>query len=513
MKALAGVLLVVAHVALFAVALDRCTRADLAVTVRGPNASPVLALDGELPPDLDVAITDVPGPGLARRTWSTHYRGGFVRSVGAAQLVGPFQDPAARACTGRVVVAQRFLDAIAGELTALVTEQLRGESIWPAGDFRRVTGTKLAWARLEWHPWDRGFVGEAPHGYVRAELALELDRVSIPVVIALVPSVATTELAFRVATRAELDFDNRVAQWLSDKLGGNAFATSIAQGQVDGLLVSALAPPPPFELEGGQTLTFGFCGEPPEIVEGKYGALPFAVELGRVPADPAILPPRLGPAPRLPIADGATLAIDLDLDALNALLYELWRGGFLDRELLRAGLHDRFNTDPLVTELLSIRLSPLRLALPPVVSAIAETGTHRLHLAADGRATIADGEARTVGRVWGGLDFTFGAGIEPVGVDLSALELSCERAPSTLVPCYADLVAAMRDRTRDFHGALTQTFATLLSEIFVERRLSDSALPAELVIQRAVPRLTTSGRNGSLHLDLEATLHSTREPR
>ena len=48
MKAIAGVLLVAAHVALFAVALDRCARADLAVTVRGPNASPVLALDGDV---------------------------------------------------------------------------------------------------------------------------------------------------------------------------------------------------------------------------------------------------------------------------------------------------------------------------------------------------------------------------------------------------------------------------------------------------------------------------------
>ena len=66
------------------------------------------------------------------------------------------------------------------------------------------------------------------------------------------------------------------------------------------------------------------------------------------------------------------VALD-DEDALNALLYELWRSGYLDRRLAGAGLDRRFNDDPLVTELLSIRISPPRLALPPVIAAISHS--------------------------------------------------------------------------------------------------------------------------------------------
>jgi hypothetical protein len=230
--------------------------------------------------------------------------------------------------------------------------------------------------------------------------------------------------------------------------------------------------------------------------------LPFGVMIGRVAADPSVLPPRRGPAPKRPIAPNAPLAIDLDLDALNALLYELWRTGYLDERLAGAGLDARFNNDPIVTEFLSVRISAPRLALPPVLSA--KGGG--LRLAADARVGIADGAQHTVGRVWGGIDFQLGGQVEPVSADLGALELSCERTPTRLVPCYADLVSAIRDRGADFHGELTQTFATLLSDIFVEQRLSDSALPVELVIKSAAPSVITDAGNASLHLDLDAEL-------
>ena len=515
MKSLAGLVVVAAHAIVFVALAGRCAGTELTVDVRSPNASPELAIDGIVPAALAArATTDLddgspPGPGLHRKRWSVRYRGGFERSVGAAQLVGPFQDPAARTCTGRVVVGQRLLDdgaagpgTIAGELVKVLTAELTGESVFPAGDFRRIAKLSLRWARIEWHPYDRGLVGEAPHGYVRAAFEVVMDRVSVPVTVALIPSPATTELAFRVVARAELAFDNRVAQWISDKLGGNAFATKLARGQIDGLLVSALAPPPPFELPGGQQLRFTYCSEPPEIFEGVSGALPFAVDLGRVAADPSVLPPRRGPTPRLALAPGHALAIDLDLDALNALLYELWRGGFLDRELAAAGLDRRFNTDPIVTEFLSLRISPVRLALPPVLAPSA-TG---LRLSAEARVAIADGPATTTGRVWGGLDFRFAGALDQVGVDLGVLELSCEAHPTRLVPCYADLVAALRGRSADFHGALSKAFATILAEIFVGQRLGASGLPADLVIRAAVPRLTMSATNASLHFDLDATL-------
>lgn len=520
MKALAGLGIVAAHVAAFALALARCDGTELAVEVHGPLAASAPSLHGTVPEALRervrTELVTPPGPGLQRRTWSVRYRGGFERSVGTAQLVGPFQDPEARACVGRVVVSQRLLDdgragpgTVAAELVRIATAELAGTSLFPAGELERISNVSVRWAQLDAHPADRGFVGDAPHGYVRAELTVELERVSVPVTIALVPSVATTELGFRIATRARLAFDNRAAQWVSDRLGGNRFATRIVRGELEGLLVNALAPPPPLALPGGHTLRFGFCAEPPEIVDGESGALPFTIELERAARDPSVLPPRRGRAPRLALADGAALAIDLDLDALNALLYELWRGGYLDRGLAAAGLDRAFNDDPTVRALLSLRIAPPRLTLPPVVAPSPEG----LRLSAEAQLAIRDGSVTTSGRVWGGLDFTFGRGLEPVTVELGALELACEPSPRTLVPCYADLVAAMRARAPEFHGVLTSTFAAILDQLFVERRVASAGLPAELVIRAAVPRLALGEDNASLHLDLEAALHSTSEPR
>ena len=187
------------------------------------------------------------------------------------------------------------------------------------------------------------------------------------------------------------------------------------------------------------------------------------------------------------------------------MLFELWRGGYLDRALAKAGLDAKFNADPLVTSLLSLRISPPRLALPPV---IAPDGDH-LRLSADARVTIADGATTTVGRVWGGLDFGIGAetrALAPVAVTLGALELSCERTATRLAPCYGDLVSAIGERRAEFHGALTDAFFALLTDVFVERRLGAADVPADLVIHGVVPRVAASGGNGSLHLDLAASL-------
>jgi hypothetical protein len=538
-----GVLVAAAHAAGFAALAGRCHGTELAVELRGPAAAPALSLESTVPAALTdrvEASQDGAAPGLVRRTWTVRYRGGFERSVGATQLVGPFQDPATRACTGRITVSQRLLDdgragpgTVAAELGKALDAELRGESYVGVGAYRRVDALSLRWAELARHPEDLFLAGPAAlHGYVRATARLVFDRIEIPLVIALVPRPGPTELRFEIAARAELDLGNRVLQWISDRLGGDAFATRLAQRQIDDALIAALAPPPPLELPGGQTLAFGYCSDPPEIADGAWGALPFAVSLGRAdraPGAPEILPPRRGRAPRAPIAPGAALAIDLDLDALNAILFELWRTGFLDRRLAEAGLDRRFNEDPTVAEFLSIRISPLSLALPPTLA----PAPRGLRLSAEARVAITDGSAQTIGRVWGGLDFELGQRIgEPVAVDLGALELSCERTPATLVPCYADLVAAMRGRGADFHGELSRTFAQLLADIFVERRLEDPTLPAALVIRAASPRVIsaapappasapapfTSGStraspaptNASVHLDLDAALAPPR---
>jgi hypothetical protein len=544
MKAAAGLAIVAAHAAGFVALAAHCRGAELAVGVTGPPASPRLALVAALPDALAgrIAIDDTPaGPGLHRRRWAVRYRGGAERSVGAVQLVGPFQDPDAAHCVARVVVGQRLLDdggagpgTIAAAMQRELETELRGQVVFPVGELVRIEHLALRWAELDHHPDDRELVGGAA-GYIRASASLVFDRVTVPVIVALVPVASPRELGFRVAARAELAFDNRALQWLSDKLGGNRLASRLARRQIDDAITTAFAPPPPFQLPGGQTLRFTYCEEAPEIREGSHGALPFGVALGRA-RDPRILPPRLGHGPRGAPSPATQLALDLDLDALNGLLYELWRGGFLDRRLADAGLDRRFNTDPTVTALLSLRLSPPQLTLPPVVT-VAPGG---LRLSAEARVAIRDGASLTTGRVWGGLDFQFSpSSVERVAVDLGALELSCERAAATdrrsaiagggdrdgsaggaggvprgidritLVPCYGDLVAALRGRTAEFHGALTASFAQLVSEIFVGR-FTANRVAADLEIRRATPSVASTATSATLHLELEAAMATPR---
>jgi hypothetical protein len=469
MKTALGILIVVAH----AVAFGALVHRGVDLTVELPA--------GRVPPELAprVEVHRDPGP-LARTRWSVRYRGGFVREVGATELVGPFQQPGA--CVGRVVVGQQLLDAsIAPVVGKLIDDELRGENVFPVGDYRRLDKLALRWAQLAAHPDDKAMVGDAPHGYVRVSATVVFDRVDVPIVVALVPDGAGVH--FRVAARAELAFDNRVVQWVSDKIGGDKLASRLARRQIDDVLVTTLAPPPPFDLDDHQQLQFTYCTGSIEIAVGAYGALPFAVAFSGTPVHVE--------AP-MPAPTSGPLSIDLGPDALNAMLHELWRTGWLDRRLADAGLDRRFNTDPLVTEYLSVRISPARLALPPVVTPAGD----KLHLAADARIAIADGQATTIGRVYGALDVGF-----PYSVDVGALELACERTPTTLVPCYGDLVAALRDRGPEFHGALTDAFTHLIDQIFVERHLD--GLPADVVIHGARATLD----HGTLHLELDAAVH------
>jgi hypothetical protein len=270
-----------------------------------------------------------------------------------------------------------------------------------------------------------------------------------------------------------------------------------------------LEPPPPVELPGGRRLVFTYCGAPPTIAHHAYAELPVAVEITGVPGAPLVLPPALGSVSAPPPPADLTLALDLELDGLNALLYELWRTGYLDEQLATAALDQKFNTDPTVAGLLTLRISPLRLALPPVLTAV---GDH-LHMAGDLAVTIADGGTLTKGRIWSALDFRFSSGAKgapkAAAVDLGELELSCEPAPGVLKPCYSDLVDALRARAPDVHDALTGAFTTILSSIFVGQRLSDATLPAELAVTGVTAEAFPTGSNARLRLTLAAAI----EPR
>lgn len=467
MKAV-GVVVVAAHAAAFAYLISHCHRDELAVENGRANTSRAVVVD------------DPPGPGLHHKKWSVSYRGGFERFVGVARLDGPFQD--GKACTGRIVVGEKLLAQIGGGIKQQLLDELKGESIFGIGDFVRVDDFALRWAELANHPDDVDMIGSAPHGYIAIQATIVFDRASVPIHLALVP---TSAQKFRIASRAELEIHNRVAQWISNRVGGDKLATRLARRQIDGALSTTLAPPPPFPIGDGAQLQFTYCDQPPEIREGAYGALPFAV------VTHAGVVPKFGPGPRVAPTRDTTLALDLDLDALNAMLYELWTVGYLDKQLARAGLDRRFNEDPTVKELLTLRITPVTLALPPVIAP-------GLHLAAEARTSISG----TFGRIWGALDFHFANGT--LGVDLGALELSCEQTPTTLVPCYSDLVAQIRGRGADIHGALTEALLKLLSDIFVDRRVAIAGMPGELVVRGATP----SAPDGRVfHLDLDAALH------
>ena len=503
---MAGIAIVAAHAAGFAWLAARSGGTELAVELADP-----LSLDGRVPEALAPrvhATSDGTHPGLARKRWRVSYRGGFTREVGTTALAGPFQDPAAPACSGRVIIGQRLLEQMAPVMKEMITAELKGLDIFPVGEFRRISSLSLEWARAESSPGDRRLLGKAgaPNGYVRANAKVVFERGGVDMLVALIPQRSPASLTFRIAAQADLDFNNRVLHWAADKLGANTLATRVARDQIDDVLVTTFAPPPPFELPGGQTLQFTYCDGPIEIEDGAYGALPFAVVFAPLASAPGVLPPRFGAGARVAPAPDTTLAIDLDVDALNALLFELWRTGWLDRELGHVGLDRRFNADPIVTEYLSIRISPLRLALPPVIAPQLD-GT--LRLAADARVAIGDGTIETTGRVFGALDISFprrAATELPLSVELGALELACERGPTTLVPCYSDLVGAIRGRGAEFHGALTDAFTALLTDIFVDRRLGAPGLPAELAIRSVVPGVAG---NGTLHLQLDGSLVPT----
>ena len=492
---LAGVALVAAHAALLPALLRAFARPELVVDVASPSAAPRASIDGRVPDALAprVAIDDdgAPGPGLHHRRWTVSYRGGVTRSVGAVQLVGPFQDPARPGCSARVVVGQRFLDdghaspgTVAHTVVAAITAELKDFHHWTVGSFRRVDGVSVSWARLSSRPFDVFLLsGAQTTSYVRASATLVFDRVTVPLVVVMIPALDGGHLHFDTHVSARLDFDNRVFDWLSSELDGDKLATRLAREQVSDGLVDALGPPPPLDLGGGRTLRFDYCGRPPDVEDGAYASLPLAVAITGPTGPDRVLPPHLGDAPPVVPPDGGSVTLDLDVDALDAILYELWRTGFLDEELARAGLDRRFNGDPDVQALLSVRLSPLRLPLPPTVRARAD-GSIRLE--AEAITNIGDGARVTLGRVWGGLDFRFAASADPhhIGVDvtLGALELSCADH-TKLEPCYGDLVAALRDRAGDLHGALTETFARILTELFVGRRIGTDGVPAELEIR------------------------------
>ncbi|MEZ4400553.1 MAG: hypothetical protein R3B06_11075 [Kofleriaceae bacterium] len=512
-----GVAVAAAHLALLPAWIAATARPSLAVTWPTGLAAETPGT-GTVAAGVAAEVTrDGDGPGLVTTRFTAHYRGGVTRTATAATLVGPFQDPAAPPCSGRLVVSQRLLDrADDGSVIAVLRRELHatldGTEVFGLGRFRSVDDVSLRWTGLADRPAEAGMFprqavrAPTPGGYLRAQATVAFDRLKLVVVVGALPRTDGGELGFTVGVRAHLAVDNRALAWLVDRLGVDRLATRLARGQLDRALVSTLGPPPPLVLPDGQTLTIALCRDRPvAVVDGAYAALPLAWQLG--PAVPtadgvAIRPPARGPVAWPPPDADADLTIDLDLDGVNGLLYELWRTGQLDRQLDRLALADRFNQHPTVAGFLSLRLAAPRLALPPVV---APAPPDHLRLGVVAALTITDGDRATPATAIGSAEIGLAGGDAiAAAVAITGLDATCAPAPHRLEPCYGVVFDAIRDATGDTHAALGAALSTTLTELFVARRVEAAQAPAALIIDRARAAVIADG--GAVRLALAAHL-------
>jgi hypothetical protein len=515
MPAVIGCGLVAAHAVLLPVALHRCRRDSLRVRVTAPPAAPSLSVSAELPRDVfdrvrvfvddrraDLETAD-PGPGIHRVEWSVGYRGDFERRVGLAQLVGPFQDPAHPPCSVRLLVGQAFLDdgnagpgTVAHLAKQVAESEFEGFEQWPIGEFREVSRMSLSWVSL----WDDFLT-------ISVELAFSNGRV--PITLALRPRLEGGAIKLDTAVAADVDIDGRVYQWIADLFDADDIAAATAEEEIEAALRNAFTPPPPVPLPGGRELRFEYCpGEEIEIVTGRYAAIPLALRLDG--ARPDLLPVYLGRAARAGVVETrAPLALEFELDAINAILYYLWRTGFLDQELDDAGIDERFNENSIVRELLSIRVGDILLSLPPTAKPGSAT-ERSFELGAEATLMIRDGDTHTPARVFStiGFDFVGGDSAELVAkLALRELALTCEPEPGLLEPCYSDLVEELRSHSDDLHGELTRLFTRKFNEIVLHEELGTDEMMATFAIDRAEVHAQRLPPTGIIRVDLFGRLH------
>ena len=529
----AGLTLFAAHALALPLVIQSCRRDSLVVALDAPLSASHLTIDAELPAGIrdDVRVEldgnlrtgalGKVGAGMHRVEWSMRYRGGFERRVGWTQLVGPFQAAATAPCSTRVIVNQSVLDdgsASPGTIAHLVHGQveteLEGFSAFGIGDFVRADDVHVVWQsaeQLEEAGWLRKIEAPIPEsamigGFILVTLTIVFDRVSVPIELAVVPVIADNELSMVTAVHARLDVGNRVLQWVADVFRGDYFATKIASRELDKALIEILVAPPPLELPGGRELRFRYCPhEVLEVVPGAHASLPMIIEFTE---KDGLRPIALGSVrPRGDVSTTAPISIELELDALNAMLYELWRTGFLDEQLAAAGLEQRFNSESLVQDLLSVRIEDIVLELPPTVWHAGPSGGFML--GAEATLTIRDGDTETPGRVFSTVGFHF-VGTDTTEVaarlQLEDLELTCEPTPHRLEPCYGDLVAEMRTRSDELHGELTRLFTEYFNRLVLNQKIGTDLDPTRFTIERAEVHATAKTPTGTVRVDLFGSL-------
>jgi hypothetical protein len=507
---LVGIGLALGHWLALPLLLDRCGRDALEVRAEAPPAAVPLSVSAELPAGIydrtEVLIDGRPGdlatarvgPGLHRIDWKVAYRGGFERRVGLTQLVGPFQDRTNPPCSVRLLVGQSFLDdgaagpgTIAHLAKAIVTEQLTGMEQWPIGRFREVDTLRLSWS-------------DAALGSLVVDVVVRFSDGEVPLQLIIVPRLGDGGVELKAFARARVDLDSRIYQWVADLFDADVIAGATAEDEVGYALRDAFRPPPPVPLPGGRQLVFGYCPHQQiQIVAGQFAAVPLQMTIED--GHGTILPVSFGPVDNPPpVVTDAPISLELNLDAINAILYYLWHTDFLDQELDAAGVDERFNTDSAVQDLLSIRIADIDLSLPPTAS-LASSGDRALRLGAEATLTITDGDTVTPARVYSsiGFDVVGGDSRELVArLTLDDLALSCEPQPNLLRPCYADLVSELAGRSDDLHGELTRLFTAKFNQIVLGQRVGTDETLADFHIERAEVHVTRVDPTALIRVDL-----------
>ncbi len=512
---LTGAMLALASLLLFPSILQSFSRPGLTVHTQAPDVAPgprievsssssrSFTVDGKAAsPDLEVS------PGLHFVEWAQEYLGGHRRSVGHAQLVGPFQDPQSPDCGLSLLIAPSFLDQLAPVLRRLVQRQLKGMSQWPLGSFRKVNKVRLRWIR--WIP-NTGYrhlrtavetlTGRQPEGHLRVSMHVDFENALVPLTLIVVPVIAENTLRFRIFVDAKLDLDNRIFQWVADFFDGNDRVSKLIQAEVKREMRHVLDKPPDIPLDGGggvfnrsKVLRIGFCQEQQlHFHEAGHVSMPLAIQIDeRMPAPP-----------RHPIVEAETsapmttpLALEIDRNGLGGILHTLWASGILDRSLANTTIR-LFNEHPTVRDFLSLRVEEADFDLPPTIDTL-PAGQPGLRLRTAAKLTLRDGDTTTRARLFAqfdiGPDFT-----KAPSIGLGQLNLSCIGPENLLQPCYAQIVAQIRANREQLQQELGNALGDLLGQLFTGRTLTAPGSPASYILESTEFHLGTGVLRANLH--------------
>lgn len=509
MRAL-GIALALATCALFPQVLKFFERSALIVQVDADEVSPgpYFVLDGEdLHNDtLGSLQIDTPGttlsdelaPGLHYGSWTQKYRGGKTRSVGHAQLIGPFQDPQAPPCSTHLLIDQSFLDdGSKGKapsehtLAHIVRTQIAGElqsiDMWPLGAFQSMGRLSLQWTRWgdkgEHKPWQQRLrianPESTPQGHLAIDFTAKFQKGEVPLHLKMTPIIESQSLRFEITVRAKLDLDNRLYQWVADLFDGNDRASKLIKSQIRSELRSLLDKPPPIPLGNGAFLPLEFCqGRQIIFSEQGYAAVPLAIGLGQKLPSPPLLKSTERPT-SLPMDSG--LAVEIDENGLNAILHALWASSILDTHL-GDSLVRSFNEQETVQNFLSLRLREAFFHLPPTITLADE-----FHLRAAASVVIEDGESKNDARLF--TQISFGLDVlqpseqgDSPKLSLRQIELTCLESKARLASCYAGLMGQVRANQAPLQDLLTTSFSRLLTNLLTKREFSDSSTPGRYLL-------------------------------